>query len=176
MMALLYGLYYDPEADKYHQKENIKKPRENSNINIGIFNGNCFEAVSAILFCNTLTLGKLSSLSKSKGIDPAYIINVRYDASYPYFKIHEVSADQPENLVDGLYIFHNQNAKNKLSKDIFEASGIVQFYFEENRLEATGFRDPIVARYCDANGHLYKELIKSTAASNYNKTRAWGFL
>lgn len=175
MMALFYGFYYCPESKNYYPRKSIQKPNTTSDIKISLFDDE-FRDISAIFFCNTLTLGKLSSLNKSKGTDPAYIINVRYDFEPPHFKVHEVSSDNPEHLFDGLYVFHNPNAKNKLSKEALDKSGIFQFSIDENGVFMEGFRRPIVVRYCDPMGHIYKELIKSTAASNYNETIAWEIL
>lgn len=173
MMALLYGLYYDPEKKIFFKKQSIKKPGTNSEIEIGLFEKDHMTNVSAIIFCNTLTLGKLSSLSKSRGYDPSYVINIRYDFVSPHFKIHEVNETYPEFLLDGLYLFHNPNAKNILSSDNLRDSGVLHFTVDQRGLAMDGSYRPIVARYCDANGHHYKELIKATAASNYNETKAW---
>lgn len=173
MMALLYGLYYSPEKDCYFKRNFITKPGTNSKVKIGIFENDSMRDVSAIIFTNTLTLGKLSSLSKSSQEDMAHVINIRYDYEPPHYKIHEVNINHPEYLLDGLYVFHNPNAKLKLSCKALGDNGVLQVSLDEKGHVMEGWRRPIVARYCSPDGHPYGELIKSTAASNYNKTIAY---
>ncbi|PLC59433.1 hypothetical protein [Photobacterium carnosum] len=177
MFALLYGWYYSPEKDAYMIKQSVKKPGTNSNIELGIFNNEKMKDISAIIFTNTLTLGKLSSLSKSMQHDSAHVINVRYDRfSSPHYKIHEVNMDHPEDLLDGLYIFHNPNAKNRFECEEITSNHVVEYSLDDNGLGMEGARWPIVARYCSPFGQFYSELLKSTAASNYNKTIAYDII
>ncbi|MFZ6687667.1 hypothetical protein ACO0K0_07975 [Undibacterium sp. SXout11W] len=172
MLALLYGWYFDPETGKFSKIEFIKKPGTQSEIKLGIFNDENFRDVSAIFFCNTMSMGKLSSLSKSSNFDPMFVMNVRYDFNPPFFKIHEVSPQSPEHLLDGLYLFKNPNAKVAFSNKAIKASGLMEMSVDEVGFAMEGSFRPVVARYCDLLGHAYKELIKATAASNYNDTVA----
>jgi hypothetical protein len=176
MLALLYGIYYQPESGSYYKKESIKKPGTESDITLGIFDSDDMRQVSAVFFCNTLTLGKLSSLNKSRGFDPAYVINIRHVPAPPYFRVHEVDLDCPEHLLDGLYIFRNPNAKNKISDKLIEQTGIMEIMVDDIGMAMSGAHPPIVARYCDAIGHFHKEIIKSAAASNYNGEKAWEYV
>lgn len=175
MMALLYNYYYCPETEAYYKIGSIKKPGTNSDIKLGLFTDDSLEDVSAIIFCNTLTLGKLSSLSKSKGYDPSYVINIRHDMDPPHYKIHEVNEDAPEQLLDGLYVFHNPHAKNKISS--IDNTGILQYSMVNGKVEAKGAHFPLVARHCQPCMFVptqeLKELFKGTAASTYNKTDAF---
>lgn len=173
MMALLYGLYFSPEKNTYLEKSSIKKPGSDSDIKLGIFNDERMRNVSAVIFSNTLTLGKLSSLSKSIGHDPAHVINIRYDYEAPHYKIHEVDTSNPEFLLDGVYVFHNPNANVSFESDAISNSGMLQITKDSHGLAMMGERRPIVARFCSFFGHQYSELIKSTAASSYNNTIAF---
>lgn len=175
MLALLYGLYYSPDNDSYTKRTSINKPGTNATISLGIFNEEKFKDVSAIIFTNTLTLGKLSSLSKSIQPDMAHVINVRYDYEPPHYKIHEVEIDHPEHLLDGLYVFHNPNAKVKFDHNAIKDNHIFEVSLDHKGLAMEGARRPIVSRYCSPFGHMYRELIKSAAAGNYNKTVAHEF-
>ena len=177
MMALLYNLYYCPETEQYYKRDYIKKPNTDSNIKLGLFTDNSLEDVSAIIFCNTLTLGKLSSLSKSRGSDLSYVINIRHDMDPPHYKIQEVGQDSPEQLLDGLYVFHNPYAKNNLPLSELNKTGLLQFSMVNKDVEIKGTHFPIVARYCQPNVLVptlqMKDLFKDTAASNYNKTQVF---
>lgn len=173
MFALLYGLYYSPERNRYEKKCSVRKPNTDSNIKLGIFNTEEMKDVSAIIFTNVLTLGKLSSLSKSVGSDPAYVLNIRYDKKKPHYKIHEVSSDNPEDLLDGLYVFHNPNAKVKFECEEVKSNHLVEFTFDSGVIVMESGRAPIVARYCSQLGHAFRDRLISTAASNYNKTIAY---
>ncbi len=176
MFALLYGWYYSPDRDSYKILESIKKPGTNSDIRLAIFNTEEMRDISAIIFTNTLTLGKLSSLSKSMQYDHAHVLNVRYDREPPHYKIHEVNTEAPEDLLDGVYVFHNPNARNRFDCKEIKSNHIVEFSLDSHGLGMEGGRAPIVARYCSPFGHLYNELLKSTAASNYNKTVAYDII
>lgn len=178
MMALLYGYYFSPETQEYSQKKSIKKPGTDSDISLGIFYEERMKDVSAIIFTNTLTLGKLSSLSKSLLDDSAYVINVRYDYTPPHFKVHEVTSNHPEDLLDGLYIFKNPNANVPFDSSQFREHQVLEISLDDYGFAFEG-RPPIVSRYCFPSMLLkasHKEIIKSVAASRYNDTIAYDII
>lgn len=134
MMALLYGKYYIPDKESYEDRFSIKKPSSNSDIPIGIFNNHDYENISAIIYTSTLSVGKLSALSISKGNfsqNEVYSLYRNYQDT-PSYKLKIVSPESPELLSDGIFIFHNPNAKNKLPLQYFENSGITQFSIKDN--------------------------------------------
>jgi hypothetical protein len=176
MLALLYGWYYSPERKRFNKRESVTKPGTDSKIDLGLFNTERMREVSAVIFCNTLTLGKLSSLNKSVQMDPAHVINVRYDFEAPHYKIHEVSTAQPEHLLDGLYIFHNPNAMAKFSCREFRNSDVLEISLEGDVVVMNDGRRPIVARYCSPNGHGHSQLLMATAASEFNETVAYNLV
>jgi hypothetical protein len=149
MMALLYGLYFNPKSESYEHKNSILKPDTNSPIPIGIFKDNSYEHISAIIYSCTVTLGKLTSLSISKGESDLQIngvLNVRHDYEYPHFKVQIVSVDNPEYLSDSLFVFHNPFAKNKLNPKIFESSNAIQILPQDGNLKFEGGNTPIYSR------------------------------
>jgi len=149
LLALLYGLYFNPEKNDYEVVKQITKPETDSTIPIGIFNDKSMEHISAIIFSCTTTLGKLTSLSISADNSPLQmnrVINIRNDYEPPYFKIQDVSKGNPEELSDGLFIFHNPHAKNKLSREQFSKSNIFQITFDERKLIFGGENTPIFSR------------------------------
>ena len=145
MFALLYGHYYDPEKKAYINRKTITKPGTDTELDIGIFLNPSFKEVSAILFCNTLTLGKVSSLHKSENMSFDAVLNIRYLQDEPHFRVHEVTPENPEKLLDGLYVFHNPFATNKLEVDTFDK--LAQFSMDEAGLHQIGNYPLIVSRY-----------------------------
>lgn len=167
MFALLYGYYYDPEKGTYINRATIKKPGTDSNLNLGIFLNDSFKDISAILFCNTLTLGKLASLHKSESYNFDTVINIRYVQDEPNFRIHEVTPENPEKLLDGLYLFHNPFATNKLSDDIFNQ--LAQFSMDDKGVHQIGNHPLIASRYhTNMLPSTIIPSIKTEAFENYN--------
>lgn len=178
MFALLYGFYFSPEKDSYVIKNSVIKKKSNGeevDIPLGIFNNEKFSDISAIIFSPTTTLGKLSALSKSDGYDPAFVMNVRYNHEGKYL-IHNVSPEHPESIYDGIYIFHNPLAKNKIKNQHIFNEKIIQFnlnkdnpldLFQNNTLNL-----PIMARFCYPERLLTerdKLYLNMNAAASYNR-------
>lgn len=59
--------------------------------------------------------------------------------------MHEVTSENPEQLLDGLYIFHNPFAKNKLEIDTFDK--LAQFSMDEYGLHQIDNYPLIVSRF-----------------------------
>lgn len=149
MLALLYGLYFNPQLDEYETRESVLKPGTDSSIPLGIFNDNSFEHISAIIFSCTITLGKLTSLSISNGASKNQlnsVINIRHDYEPPHYKIQNVSEENPEYLSDSLYILHNPYATTKLNPKIFEKSNAIQIIPKNGQLSFEGENAPIYSR------------------------------
>lgn len=149
MMTLLYGLSYMPNTDSYIPVTEIKKPGTDCTIPVGLFTSDKYSGISAILYSCTTTLGKLTALSKSQGnfsLNEVYNLRRDYeDARIPY-KLHKVNNNQPELLTDGLFLFHNPYAKNKIDIKCFEGTNITQFFYKEGELIHTSNTFPIVCR------------------------------
>ncbi|RAP56407.1 hypothetical protein BTJ49_13425 [Oleiagrimonas sp. MCCC 1A03011] len=149
MVALLYGKLYDPRSDTYVKEAEIIKPGTTAGIPLGIFQSEDMKCVSAILFSCTVTLGKLASLAIS---DPAighptnYVLLVRYDYEPPHYKIQEVSPETPEDLFDGLFVFHNPNADHELPRSLFDSTSAIQVWESGGGLYFEGGDLPVVAR------------------------------
>jgi len=123
MLQLLYGVELNISTFIESPVERVLKPgTESSYIDLNLFSKNEFEDVSAILFSCTTTLGKLTSLSNSakmsRNVDLVY-----YDITTPQFILSQAE----EQLTEGLFLFHNPNAKNPLSKEFFDKTSILQF-------------------------------------------------
>jgi len=170
LLALLYGLYFNSNTRKLEVISEVTKPGTSSPIPVGLFTDSQMEHISAILFSCTVTFGKLTSLSISQNnseLQMNKVINIRNDYEPPFYKIQEVSDQNPEELSDGLFIFHNPYAKNKLSKDIFKNTNVFQITFENKRLELAGENLPIVTRI-NLNKNLFPDILLTAIDLNYN--------
>ncbi|SFP88781.1 hypothetical protein [Hydrogenimonas thermophila] len=164
IMALLYGAYYDVETDSYIKKEFILKPDSQAEIPIGLFRNNEMEHISAIIFSATVTLGKLTSLSLSQNKSPLktnFVITIRHDIDKPHWQLQVIDEDNPEELVDGLFIFHNPFAKNKLDMSVFKNKGIMQITADEKGYVFKNDRLPLFSRL---NNFLRNNLIINSLA------------
>lgn len=148
MLALLYGLYFDADSEKYYHKDSIIKPgTQDSQIQIGIFNDPDYSDISAVIYSCTVSLGKLTSLSISNNV-PSFnnVYIVRKNNVKNNYQLQIVSSDCPEYLEDGVFVFHNPNAKHKLPKELFSKLHLTQFFFQDGRLDYLGNATPLVAR------------------------------
>lgn len=147
MMALLYGKYYNAEKEIYEMKKSVTKQETNSNIPIGIFNNEEYSNVSAIIYIGTLSIGKITSLSISRGDysqNKVYSLYKDYEKVHPY-KLKKVSPKNPEHLLDGIFIFHNPNAKIKLPFECFANEHITQITVnDKGKIEHTNIPNLIV--------------------------------
>lgn len=140
LMAFLYGLYYDISDDTFEVESSIKKPGSNAQIPLGIFFDLVYDMISGIIFTCTHTIGKLVSLAIAEfGPLTNLVYNIRhdnFDNQTPY-KIQIVNQDNPELLEDGVFLFHNPNAKYKSLLEMFCEANITQISFENGKIAST---------------------------------------
>ena len=149
MMTLLYGMYYVPEENSYVSVSEVQKPETDSTIPVGLFNCDKYSGISAILYSCTTTLGKLTSLAKSEGyfsMNEVYNLRRDYEDTKMPYKLHHVGIDSPEMLTDGLFLFHNPFAKNKLDIQCVEDTSVTQCFWQGTILVHTSNTYPIVCR------------------------------
>lgn len=169
MLALLYGKYFDPETKQYNDKVSIKKKDTGADIKLGFFSNSSYHEVSAVIFTNTLTLGKLASLYKSENKSSDFILNIRHVLEEPHFRLHEVSSDNPETLLDGLYVFHNPYASNPIDMKLFPQ--LAQFSCDDHGFYQYGEHSLIASRY-HASFQPFNKLVqlqKLAAFASYNR-------
>jgi hypothetical protein len=131
MMTLLYGMYYIPEEDEYFSVDKVPKSGTESTIPVGLFKSDKYSGISAVLYSCTTTLGKLTSLAKSAGypsLNEVYNLRRDYEDTKIPYKLQYVGTNSPEFLTDGLFLFHNPYAKNKLDVKCFENTNITQVF------------------------------------------------
>ncbi|MBP1124402.1 MULTISPECIES: hypothetical protein [Pseudomonas] len=142
MLALLYNAYYDPEdtqnllilgEDTYGKEYKYLESFIKSNgspLTLGLFSGRENSHVSAVIYSCMLTLGKLSSLCESHSPLEKYI-RVTKENYYGTLDISRYSGSSPdETLGDGLFVFHNPFATNKLDSEILQGKGITHVFFD----------------------------------------------
>ena len=138
--SLLYDYYVDEQA---FEKEPDKYPDgppgvslgritkdSGSEIDLGFFNSDAMEEVSAVMFSCVATWGKANALSA--GNTKASLFNfVRTDAAgRPVARGGVPKAKYHETLEDGLQVFHNPYAKVALDPSTFRSAGVVQHYYD----------------------------------------------
>ncbi|PED55440.1 hypothetical protein CON50_08895 [Bacillus anthracis] len=151
IIALLYGRYFIPEKNDFISLKSVTKNGSNAEIPLGIFLDESYSDVSAVIFSTTTTLGKLTSTVASN--DPSFNLNRVYnlyrdfqDKDCPY-KLMIVGPNSPEILTDGLFVFHNPNAKNPLSLETFNTLGITQYNYDtSDGLLVFGNPNPTISR------------------------------
>lgn len=147
MVALLYGMCFNAEHEVYYEKMAIEKPQTGASIPIGIFRDSSYEEISAVIFSCTLTLGKLTSLCISNGsLSLNDVYNIRQNCDTNKYLLQVVDTSCPEDIADGVFVFHNPKAKNKLPENFFNKIAVTQFFFENGNLMCSGNITPIVAR------------------------------
>jgi hypothetical protein len=171
LVALLYGLYFNPTKNGFDVVTEITKPGTSSPIPVGLFNNNSMKHISAIIFSCTTTLGKLTSLAISETASIYQlnsVLNIRQDYEEPIYKIQMVSPENKEELSDGLFIFHNPYAKKKIEKVTFNKTNIFQVTFEDRELIFEGENLPIVSRL-NIPTMMFNNLIIHDINNKYNK-------
>jgi hypothetical protein len=126
---VLYACDLTCEGIKY--LDFIEKPN-GSKINLGYFANTQMREISAVIFTNTATFGKVRALSK--------------DSNFIWFQVHRYNEkgippipevfekrDYHETLLDGLHIFHNPYADVPLDHETFNQPEVVQHIFDIER-------------------------------------------
>ena len=72
--------------------------------------------------------------------------NIRRDCNNRRYILQKVSKESPEDLADGVFVFHNPNARNKIHESLFNDVAVTQFFMEKGSLKYKGNSTPIVLR------------------------------
>lgn len=147
MVALLYGMYFNTEQETYYEKIGIENPQTGSSISIGIFHDSSYGEISAVVFSCTLTLGKLTLMCISNdALSLNDVYNIRQNCDTNKYLLQLVDTYYPEDIANGVFVFHNPKAKNKLPNNFFKKIAVTQFFFKYGNLIYSGNVTPIVAR------------------------------
>lgn len=172
MLPLLYGAYSDECIIGKGKKEKfIIKKETGAKIDIGLFEKEEYSNVSAVIYSCTATFGKLSALHKSEKDYENFIFTVRHDIEYDYYPICLVSKDNPEEIGDGLFVFHNPKAKQKLDRNLFNKKGIVQVWMnDDSNLEIRSESLPLLVRYNTTENILLGKMYEKQTIDEVFKT------
>lgn len=148
MFALLYGYYHEPKENNYTLKNKIQVGSKE--IDVNLFSQKRYENISAILYSCTVTIGKLTALAISQGMQSVQSVCSFHEIldGDDHFKytLKEVTVNNPEKLEEGVFIFHNPNAKNPLDENAFSNLAVTQFFLEEDGINYKGNISPLVVR------------------------------
>ncbi|GAB7023812.1 hypothetical protein [Salidesulfovibrio brasiliensis] len=173
-LQLLYGFAFDKTTNDYKRVEEIIKPGTSSEIPVALFERPEMKDVSAILFSCSVSLAKLTALVNSSMESSSQlqrVISVWHDSEPPHYKMLHVDRNSPEELSDGLFVFHNPNANVELPEEVFANTNAVQVNLEGRDLKFNGNKCPMVARINFFRGLLPDALLKEFMAEiflNYN--------
>ncbi len=135
MRRVLYG--YDRPVLKFPRGKNraevlrhewmrsIRK-KSGAEIPLGFFMGGEMSDISAVIFSNTATAGKVRALSKDPNPN-VWFRTLRFNkhGDKP-LKWGVAKPDYFESLLDGLNVFHNPHARHPLPWDLFDRQGVTQ--------------------------------------------------
>jgi hypothetical protein len=137
--AVLLGYYVDEE--RYIQSgrpggrlegEELRQVFKDSGspVELGLFRTSAYPEISAVIFSNCATLGKVRALSSDPNPDIVFTA-LRYNpASDQPHMIREPKRRYQENLLDGLRIYHNPFATHPLDPALFRHPSVFQLYWE----------------------------------------------
>lgn len=147
LIEYLYGHTYTHSFDKdgkilieAKKANNYKKPN-GTEVPSGFFLNKENENISAVLFSSCATISKFNRLGKqvgfgskrSKLIRTGQFHDHRPNADKPNLITYEVGPDSAETWSEGVVIYHNPNAKNRLSPDFFEET-VAQCHYENGKI------------------------------------------
>lgn len=152
MLALLYGWYFDGTKNQFCIQNSITVPNTSKKQELNLFSQTKFENISAVIFSCSITIGKLTALAISEGLptfNAAYsFLETPYETNRNAYKylMKKVSKETPEKLEEGVFLFHNPNAKNPLDENVFSDLAVTQFFLEEDGVNYKGNISPLVVR------------------------------
>jgi hypothetical protein len=108
--------------------DSITKPN-GVEIPLGYFVKEMMNEISAVIFSNTATFGKVRALSGDPG--DIFFESIRYN-NFGLKPIHTIlpKKEYRENLLDGLHIFHNPFADHPISYQFFDRDEITHHDFD----------------------------------------------
>jgi len=134
ILSALYGLYHDEEltlalgAQKVisYTVDRVKK-NETARIDLGYFCNAEYKDVSAVIFSNLATWGKVRALSDNP---EALTFFHTFHPGHGLYPIQKTAskADYYEHLIDGLYVFHNPFAECKLGHHVLGHERLAQVF------------------------------------------------
>ena len=143
--SLLYDYYVDEEAFKKDPDKFPNGPpsvslgtieKDNgSEIDLGFFNSDVVEEISAVIFSATATMGKVDALATTGNKETLFNYMRHGNDGIPRIHTGISRKDYDETLLDGLQVYHNPHAKYPLDLGVFRQNRIIQCYFDHESRE-----------------------------------------
>jgi hypothetical protein len=137
LMQYLYGLRQREENGVFSYTS-IKEHIGHKTIPSGFFSQSDVENISAILFSDSGTISKFNRMGKIAGFGDSSVIMVRVGERYPARNSEapepfRVLVEEPykETWAEGIWIFHNPNAKIPLVRELFP--DVAHVYLENGK-------------------------------------------
>jgi len=131
-LAAFYGLYYDeaatpPEAERvvsYNVAAAIKP--SGAHVPVGLFCDDTYSEVSAVIHSSLVTWGKLRALATDSKVDAVFsTLHPKHGSLLPEVRATP-KAQYHEDLLDGVYVFHNPFAKHPVPSGILSHPRITE--------------------------------------------------
>ena len=94
-------------------------------IPLGFFLDDRMPEISAVIFSNVATYGKVVALANDKKSIRGFVT-----ARHGHTQLNQYFQDYTETVLDGLFILHNPNARFPLETESFKQHGIAQIYHD----------------------------------------------
>jgi hypothetical protein len=139
IIAALYGEYFDEETTIREQRNQVvhtsvmafTKP-SGVEVPAGFFTDEAYADVSAVVYGPLATWGKLRALADSPDrLTVFQTLHPNPGSLLPKVRSAR-KADYSEDLLDGLYVFHNPYAKRPLLEAVFDHPRVAQFMADED--------------------------------------------
>lgn len=166
ILKALYGIesakYQDGAVFEY--KDYIVKKSNNAEIPIGLFTDDRIKEVSAIIFNPIATIGKVRALADIKS--KKYFVTTQKYNNYDVVPIIErvPLKEYKESLHDGVQIYINPFAENKIDVSLFNHNDFAIYYNEEECIIKHEF---LYARYLES----YEVKNRGIKNHNYDKSK-----
>ena len=137
--AALFGYYIDEERflrdggelEREHRDTIVKD--NGSQIPIGIFAGDEFSWLSAVMFSSCGTWGKVRALSADPNPNVFFeALRLNENGINPHL-VKARKSSYTESLLDGLRVYHNPWATHPLDVSIFRHKDVFQAYYDDQR-------------------------------------------
>jgi hypothetical protein len=128
---------YDHEGNKQslfaHVHMNSIRKDNGTVLPLGYFTSPQMKEVSAILFSNTATLGKVRALSSDPNENVLFSYVRYFRDGMRLEEATVLKSDYEESLLDGLHVYHNPFAEIPLDHSLFAYPGVTQHSYDATR-------------------------------------------
>ncbi|BFI96573.1 MAG: hypothetical protein RSP_20830 [Rhodanobacter sp.] len=139
IIATLYGEYFDEETTIREKRDQVVHSPVKSfskapgvDVPVGFFTNDAYADVSAVIYGPLATWGKLRALADAPDRASVFTTYHPNPGSLAPIVRNTRKADYSEDLLDGLYVFHNPFAKLPLPDGVFDHPRIAQLVLDSD--------------------------------------------